>query len=151
LRVLIHGMERGAAIPAGTSTILRVPILTADPGLMLGEIEAADYWGNMMAVSAARPAYVPREFALFQNIPNPFNATTRIDFNLPDAGKVTLTVYNVLGQSVATLVDNHLEPGRHHVEWDSRSDGGSEVPSGVYFYRLETASNQASRKMVLMK
>lgn len=151
LRVLIYGAERGVSIPAGKGTILRVPIVSDDPGLMLGEVEAADYWGNMLTVSAAQPAFVPRAFALFQNVPNPFNATTRIDFNLAEAGDVSLPVYNVLGQRVATLIDEHLEPGRHYVEWDSRGDNGSELPSGVYFYRLITANNQASRKMVLLK
>jgi hypothetical protein len=151
LRVLIHGMERGAKIAAGDGTILRVPIVTSDPGLVLGEVEAADYWGNMMTVSVARPAYVPRSFALFQNIPNPFNATTRIDFNLPDAGDVTLIVYDVLGRKVATLVNDHLEPGAHHIEWDARDDGGRALASGVYFYRIVTTDSQASRKMVLLK
>jgi flagellar hook assembly protein FlgD len=105
----------------------------------------------MMTVSIARPAFVPRSFALFQNIPNPFNATTRIDFNLPDAGDVTLIVYDVLGRKVATLVNDHLEPGAHHIEWDARDDGGRQLASGVYFYRIRTTSSQASRKMVLLK
>jgi flagellar hook assembly protein FlgD len=105
----------------------------------------------MMTVSIARPAYVPESFALFQNIPNPFNATTRIDFNLPEAGDVTLIVYDVLGRSVATLVDDQLEPGAHHIEWDARDDRGGELASGVYFYRIVTTGSQASRKMVLLK
>lgn len=151
LRVLIYGMERDAKIAAGDGTILRVPIITSDPGLVLGEAEAADYWGNMMTVSIARPAYVPRSFALFQNIPNPFNATTRIDFNLPDASDVTLIVYDVLGRRVATLVDGHFESGRHHIEWDARDDSGHELASGVYFYRIVTTGRQANRKMVLLK
>jgi hypothetical protein len=151
LRVLIRGTERGEKIVAGAGTILRVPIGVTDPALVLGEVEAADYWGHMITVSAANPASVPKRFALFQNIPNPFNASTGIDFNLPDAGDVTLIVYDVLGRKVATLLDEHLEPGAHHIEWDARDDSGRPLASGVYFYRITTASSQASRKMVLLK
>lgn len=151
LRMLIHGMEQGARIAAGDGVILRVPMVTSDPGLVLSEVEAADYWGNVMTVSLARPAHVPKSFALFQNVPNPFNATTRIDFNLPVAGDVTLIVYDVLGRKVATLVDDRLEAGAHHIEWEARDDSGRPLASGVYFYRIVTTGSQATRKMVLLK
>jgi|GEM_PF-1671915 len=151
LRVLLYGMERSAGIPAGEGTILTVPIITADPGLVLAEAEAADYYGNMMTVEIGRPTFVPKEFALFQNIPNPFNATTRIDFNLPEASEVTLAVYDVLGRRVATLVHRYLEAGAHHIAWNARDDYGTEVASGIYFYRITTAAHQASRKMILLK
>lgn len=151
LRVLIEGMESGARIAAGHGTILRVPIVTADPDLVLSRIEAADYWGNTITTSIVGPASVPRSFALLQNVPNPFNASTGIDFSLPEAGDVTLIVYDVLGRKVATLVDKRLEPGAHHIEWQARDDSGRPLASGVYFYRITTTSSQASRKMVLLK
>jgi hypothetical protein len=151
LRILISRMERGAKIIAGEGTILHVPIRRSAPGPVLSEVEAADYWGNLLTVSAARSGHVPDVFALNQNIPNPFNAATRIDFYLPEAGKVTLTVYDVLGRKVATLVDDHLPAGLHQIEWDARNDEGRELASGVYFYRIVTKASQASRKMVLLK
>lgn len=151
LRVLVYGIERDAKIAAGEGTILTVPMVAHGSELSLAEVEAADYWGNPIRIDLDKAGLVPREFALYQNVPNPFNATTRIDFSVPDAGDVTLMVYNVLGQRVATVIDDYLEPGLHHVVWDARDDRGRELASGVYFYRIATLENQASRKMVLLK
>ncbi|HEX9656928.1 MAG TPA: FG-GAP-like repeat-containing protein [Bacteroidota bacterium] len=94
----------------------------------------------------------PRAFTLSQNYPNPFNPVTRIEYALPHASRVRLTLYNVLGQLVATLVDEERPAGRFAAEWN-----GSIVSSGVYFYRLEANSTQGNetssliRKMILMK
>ncbi len=80
------------------------------------------------------------------NSPNPFNPSTVIGFVLPQAGQVNLTVYNVMGQKVTTLVDRHLGAGEHSARFD-----GSSVSSGIYFYRLQTADNLLTKKMVLLK
>ena len=93
----------------------------------------------------------PTTFLLGQNYPNPFNPNTEIQFELPKKANVRLTVYNVLGQRVKTLVDEELGIGRYVVDWDSRTDAGTEVASGVYFYRLEADSFVETRKMVLLK
>jgi hypothetical protein len=151
LRVLIYGMEQGARIDAGNGEILTVPMIERGTEISLAEVEAADYSGNPISVEVAKSPLVPREFALLQNIPNPFNTSTRISFTIRDAGDVTLTVYNVLGQKMATLADGHFEPGMHHVIWNARDDRGGELASGVYLYRIVTESNQAHRKMVLLK
>ncbi|MDZ4722737.1 MAG: T9SS type A sorting domain-containing protein [candidate division Zixibacteria bacterium] len=89
---------------------------------------------------------IPLEFALAQNYPNPFNPTTQIAYSLPKAGQVKLEVFNILGQSVATLVDKRQEAGAHTVNFDAL-----EQPSGVYFYRLATESDVKTKKMLLMK
>ncbi len=89
---------------------------------------------------------LPFAFCLSQNYPNPFNPSTNIAFNLPAAGKVDLTVYNILGQKVETLVDSYLDAGRHTVQWDA-----SNQPSGIYFYRLKTDNNVETRKMSFVK
>jgi len=100
---------------------------------------------------------VPRTFELFQNYPNPFNPRTVIEFNLSPQGDegvpipTRLDVYNILGQKVATLVDEPLFPGRHAVEWLSTTDGGRPVGSGIYFYKLVAGTQSESKKMVLMK
>jgi len=84
--------------------------------------------------------------AVVNNYPNPFNPWTTISFRLPVASEVTLTVYNVMGQKVATVADGFYEAGEHDCTWD-----GSTVASGVYFYRLETPGYAETRKMILMK
>jgi len=94
---------------------------------------------------------LPDQFALHQNYPNPFNPTTAIGFDLPTSGQVRLVVYNILGQTVAVLADTHLPAGSHRVTWDGSDPSGTNVASGIYFYRLETPSDALVRKMVLMK
>ncbi|MFQ5706816.1 MAG: right-handed parallel beta-helix repeat-containing protein [bacterium] len=95
---------------------------------------------------------LPDVFELHQNFPNPFNPSTEISFNVPVVGKVVLTVYNLLGQRIRTLVDEVVtEPGLKTVAWDAHDDLGQAVPSGIYFYRLETTQSVLSRRMVLLK
>lgn len=94
---------------------------------------------------------LPTDFALYQNYPNPFNAGTVISFALPEASRVALSIYNTVGQRVATLVDQTLPAGDHNVHWDGRDDSGNEVASGVYFYRLDTDNKTVSKRMVLLK
>jgi len=89
---------------------------------------------------------IPVEFSLDQNYPNPFNPSTNINFSIPNAGNVELTVFNVLGQKVHTLIDGSLNAGPHSVSFDA-----SGLTSGVYFYRLVNGSNIATQKMLLMK
>lgn len=88
---------------------------------------------------------------LGQNYPNPFNPTTNIKFNIPSASNVKLSVYNVKGQLVKTLVDNNLPAGEHHVSWNGVDNNNNSVASGVYFYKLEANGQSEMRKMLLMK
>jgi len=85
------------------------------------------------------------------NYPNPFNPTTTISYNLPQAGHVTLEVYNVAGQKVRTLVDQHQDAGRQSIIWDGKDEYSSQVASGIYFYRIDTEDFSSTRKMVLLK
>ena len=94
---------------------------------------------------------LPAALVLSQNVPNPFNPETKINFALPAAGAVALRVYDVRGAVVRTLVAGELEPGYHEYLWDGRSDAGGRVPSGVYFYRLRTAEGDHTRSMTLVK
>ena len=89
---------------------------------------------------------LPDAFALNQNYPNPFNPSTQISFSLPNAENVSLSVFNVLGQKVITLVDGHMDAGNHVVEFD-----GSALASGMYFYRINTESFSETKKMVMLK
>lgn len=89
--------------------------------------------------------------ALSQNVPNPFNPTTLIRYELSDQEHVTLSVYDANGTLVRTLVDEVRPIGKNEVTWDGRSDTGNAVGSGVYFYRIAAGSFSTSRKMVLLK
>ena len=85
-------------------------------------------------------------FELFQNYPNPFNPATEIKYSLPEAADVKLLVYNVIGQQVASLINSNMQSGIHRVTFD-----GSDLPSGIYIYRLQTSYYTQTRKMILLK
>lgn len=89
---------------------------------------------------------LPTEFDLEQNYPNPFNPTTEISFDLPVASHVNLTVYNVLGQEVETLVNRDMEAGNHRVTWNA-----DPYSSGVYFYRISADNFSETKKMLMLK
>ncbi len=95
--------------------------------------------------------FIPADFSVEQNYPNPFNPQTTIDFSLPRSALVTIDVYNLLGETIRTLVSQTMPPGRHAVIWDGRDDDGGEVSSGVYFYRLRADDFSATRKMLLVR
>jgi hypothetical protein len=94
---------------------------------------------------------IPQRFTLSQNCPNPFNPRTSIRYALPQDAHVRLTVYNVLGQKVATLVDEPQSAGYKTVWWDGKDAEGDEVSSGVYFYRLTAGEFSEVKKMLLVK
>ncbi|HID39881.1 MAG TPA: T9SS type A sorting domain-containing protein [Calditrichaeota bacterium] len=89
---------------------------------------------------------IPKSFALKQNFPNPFNPGTQIVFHLPKRSHVKLTVYNMAGQLVATIVNQVMEPGVKQINFNASS-----LPSGVYFYRIQASEYSDTRKMVLLK
>jgi hypothetical protein len=92
------------------------------------------------------PGTIPGQFILYQNHPNPFNPSTAIRFSLPTSGNVSLKVFNMLGEEVATLVTGHRDAGTHLVQWDA-----SGQPSGVYFYRLQAGEFTETRKLLLLR
>ena len=121
-------------------------------GLPIGDLnwfpdKKAD-WVNAggIQVSVETPEVLPNEFSLDQNYPNPFNPTTTIKFNIPESGMVTLSVFNVLGQEVAKVVNEELTAGSH-----SYSFNASKLASGVYIYQLKAQNFISSKKMMLLK
>lgn len=94
---------------------------------------------------------LPTTYALRQNYPNPFNPTTQIEFDLPEAARVRLMIYNILGQQVIALVDKIQAAGTHSVIWDGKNAIGESVASGVYIYQLSTDKYHDAKKMVLLK
>ncbi len=89
---------------------------------------------------------IPEKFSLSQNYPNPFNPLTKINFSLPNAGKVTLKVYDILGRTVKELVNEFKDKGVYSVTFD-----GTGLASGVYFYTIEAGNFKETKKMVLVK
>ena len=101
-----------------------------------GGVVFADFSGNS----------IPGKFYLSQNYPNPFNPVTNLEFGISDLGFVSLKVYDLLGKEVVTLVNEKLSPGNYKIEFD-----GSNLTSGVYFYRLVTDGFEETKRMILLK
>ena len=115
-----------------------------------------------LAVSDVGPAYLrptaveeetttPESFRLLQNYPNPFNGQTTIGYELPASSRVTVVVYNILGQRAATLVDETQDAGTHRVRWDARDAGGRPLPGGMYLCRMSAGSWYGVGKLVYVK
>ncbi len=144
------------AQPAGTSALLSVggsEIPLRERGSV--EIRSAEI-GVLLRLTGS-PG-LPTEFSLGQNYPNPFNPSTTIRFALPEPARVVLTVYDILGRQVKSLVDGHQEAGVRSVEWDGTNESGVRVVSGVYFYRVEFVPaadpgrwSVEQKKMILLK
>ncbi len=94
---------------------------------------------------------IPAHYELQQNYPNPFNPTTRIKYGLPESARVQVTIYNVLGQIVSTIINKDQAAGYYEVNWDAQTDTGAMLPSGLYFYRVETKNFSATRSMIFQK
>jgi hypothetical protein len=113
------------------------------------DIHKAGFWyqaGNVVTSIESMSNFLPDEFSLEQNFPNPFNPSTTIEFSLPKPAFVTLKVYNLLGEEVATLVAEQRPAGIHRFYWNVRG-----LASGVYLYRLEAGNYVQSKKLILMQ
>jgi hypothetical protein len=111
--------------------------------ILLTDPETKQVWRKMLRIVVDRP----KSYDLLQNYPNPYNPETRIPYQVPSSGRVSIVIYNVLGESVATLLDNEQrQPGYYEAVWNA-----SLLPSGMYFYRLHAGSYTATRKMLLLR
>ncbi len=95
--------------------------------------------------------YLPEGFALSQNYPNPFNMSTVVEYSVPFRTDVSLTIYNVLGQTVSQWSASALPAGNYRYEWDGKNEQGSDIASGIYLYRLQTGAFSQTKKMLLLK
>jgi hypothetical protein len=95
---------------------------------------------------ASNESKSPESFQLFQNFPNPFNPVTTIQYNLQIQGKVELKIFDILGREIMTLVNDYQKPGKY-----SKSFNATNLPSGIYFYRLAEENHTAIKKMILLK
>jgi Cu/Zn superoxide dismutase len=117
-------------------------------GEIRGQVNPQEVITSVQLVDDTR---VPAAFDLAQNYPNPFNPETSITYLLASAGKVRITIYNLLGQKIRDLVDATQQAGTYRALWDGRNDRGISVPSGVYIYRMHTADFLAVKKMTLLR
>jgi parallel beta-helix repeat protein len=152
---VINNNQYFGTIEAGTTAVNSTPYIidTIDnlQELYFTVIIKSDgypYWESRDVLVGMEPAdkTVPSKFALLQNHPNPFNPITTIEFTIPQAGFITMKVYNLLGEEVATLLSASLLSGSYKYEWDATG-----MASGVYFYKLEGGKFTECRKMLLLR
>lgn len=152
--VLVQGLNSSTTVNDGlgdfenTGRFLSFP--TTSKGIAFGNRlgDATQLWqfGMGVATSNEDDAFSPESFTLEQNFPNPFNPTTNIRFSLNEASTISLTVYNLLGQQIASVASGRFSAGEHTFSFDASS-----LSSGVYIYQLRNGSNLLTRKMTLIK
>ncbi len=106
---------------------------------------------DMSALSADYEKSLPHDFTLEQNYPNPFNPSTTITFQIPHSVPVNITVFDINGRVVKTLLNTQVNSGIHRITWDGKNTAGESMPSGMYFYRLSTPDYNSTRRMTLLK
>jgi hypothetical protein len=117
------------------------------------EVSVCDREGriNVLLARTEEGKDLPTEYALSQNAPNPFNASTQIPYQLPKAGEVSLVIYNILGQQVRVLVREKQEAGYYRAAWDGKDARGRQVASGIYLVRMQASEFTQVRKILLLK
>jgi hypothetical protein len=133
-----------AADVGGASLVMNgkeIP-MTQDGSLTVDELKGIP----KLRLSASTLIELPKKFALYQNFPNPFNPATKIKYDIPTDSRVTIKIYNLIGQEVATLLDDDQEAGYKSVEWNASS-----LPSGMYIYRITAGSFSDVKKLMLVK
>lgn len=126
--------------PASTNTIYA--------GTMGGGIYKTTVETGVETIENSPPEDAP---FLLSNFPNPFNATTRITFQIPAAGHVTLDIVDISGRLITTLIDEQLQAGHHRIVWDGTNGNGIKVGTGLYFVHLHAGELRETRKITLMK
>lgn len=129
-----------------------IPSITKNDTVYV-RFQSEDYlWGPWSKISGVITSVkdnensMPKEFMLYNNYPNPFNPTTKIKYAVPKASLVTLKVYDILGREIITLINEEKSPGNYEVEFNATN-----LPSGVYFYKMQAGSYSETKKMVLMR
>ena len=154
--LLADVLAPGASVQNGDLVRLRFLLLdqTQPGGVEVVEALVCDGAWQITGIAGARLEVLstaPVEYALGRNFPNPFNPETQIDYQLPEAGATFLVIYNMLGQSVRTLVQSNQKAGFYRVAWDGRDALGRPVSSGIYLYRLVSGRFVQTRRMILLK
>ncbi|HEX7071955.1 MAG TPA: FlgD immunoglobulin-like domain containing protein [Rhodothermales bacterium] len=158
--VVLNGVYKTSGYPttktaAGASdTDVTVELSAISQGRSSFFLEVTDGCSRVLYVDPQidwEASTIPSTVELAQNSPNPFNPTTNIQFNLNASADVRLAVFDLLGRQVRLLIDATLEPAAYTVTWDGTDDGGRQMPSGVYLYRVTAGGNSVARTMTLLK
>ena len=107
--------------------------------------------GSEVSCTEINEQSVPVGYKLHQNYPNPFNPVTTISFSLNKADYVTIDIYNIKGEKIKSLLNEHLGATQHNIVWNGKNDAGEPVSSGIYFYKIKAGKFNAVKKMVLIK
>lgn len=141
------GFVEGNGTTSGTNTYSFADNNITETGKYSYRLKQIDYDGSSEYSEVVEVVFdVPAAYTLMQNYPNPFNPSTTISFTLPSSSNVTLKIFDVLGNEIATLVDEVKNAGSHQVQFDAAG-----LPSGMYLYRLQTGDFNETRKMLLTK
>lgn len=142
-------------LPAGTHIQVRFRFVSDDQdvaeGVYIDDVSVNRQESGIPPVSGETDQRVVTDYRLFQNYPNPFNPVTTISYQLPEPSVVRLTIYNLLGQKIRTLVQKHQPAGTYSAQWDGRDEQGRTSGSGIFFYRLQAGKYMETRKMMLMR
>ena len=106
---------------------------------------------SVLLSNDGKVSFVPEEFALYENYPNPFNPVTNIVYDIPEMADVSITIFNIKGQRVNTLVQGQHQPGRYKVLWNAVNDYGQPLASGMYIYMIRAGDFTSIKKLMLLK
>jgi len=108
------------------------------------------FYSNSVGVDNRNETF-PQGFALEQNFPNPFNPSTTIRYELPEDGLVNITIYDITGRHISTLVSSHQNAGYKSIQWNATNNHGERVSAGIYLYKIQAGEFRQTKKMVLLK
>jgi len=149
------GLSDGDLMYVEFQQVSDAAILASDISIESLQDDIAEASIEVNELTLAVTELIPDNFELGQNYPNPFNPTTKISFGIPavNGGSVqtTLTIFNISGQMVRTLLNEETPSGMHEIEWNGQNNAGIQVPSGAYFYTIEAGDFRQTRKMLLLK
>jgi hypothetical protein len=138
-QAMLAGIEWNVSVSDGIEEVM------AENGPLTVGINASD------AVLTILEELLPKTFALHQNYPNPFNPITTLRYDLPETGLVNITIYDILGRQIKTLINQNQDAGFKSVIWDATNDYDKPVSAGVYLYQIRAGNFVQSRKTVLLK
>jgi hypothetical protein len=154
--LIIAAAKKGREISAfaGSDRVASVRLVALEDGrpqmtLSAGALVNSGFGSDVAELNNS--SVLPSAYSLGEAYPNPFNPVTRIEFALPESGMTTLKVFNIMGQQVASLLNQQLDAGRHTVSWNATNEAGQKVASGMYVYQMEVNGFTQSHKMLLLK